>query len=172
MTEVGKAAPAPQQPAGWARALLLITIVIEFFEGLSTLPILAGNLNDVPGPGLGGAIVVATIILHPIVAAGALYFLIRGQLTTAILCLVLVVVLNWVSYLPSVALHGMDVSPEPTSVIVTFIILILPPLVGLSVPPLLSRQQITPAILLAVLPTVIGVLSVLAFGIGVAIYGF
>ena len=39
-----------------------VAIAIEFFGGLSTLPILAGDLNEVPGPGVGGAIIIATIV--------------------------------------------------------------------------------------------------------------
>ncbi len=34
------------------------------------------------------------------------------------------------------------------------------------------RGQLTPAIVLAVLPTFIGIASAIAFGIGVAVYGF
>jgi hypothetical protein len=172
MTLAGSATAQAPQAAGWLRLLLLLAAVVELVGGLSSLPILLGNLNEVPGPGIGGAIIVATIILHPIAALAALFFLVRGKLTWTLLCLTFVVFLNWLSYLPSVALNGMELAPELVSAIVTFIILILPPIVVVGVPVLIARNKLTPAVLLAILPTVIGVLSVVAFGISVAIYGF
>jgi hypothetical protein len=75
MTEVDAAAATPaRQPRRWPGLLLLIVAIFEFMGGLSALPILAGDLNEVPGPGLGGAIIIATIILHPVPAAAAAMF--------------------------------------------------------------------------------------------------
>lgn len=173
MTQAGyTTSPAPQI-AGWLWLSLLIAIAIEFLGGLGALPILAGDLNEVPGPGLGGAIIIATIILHPLAALAALVFLIRGNLNAALVALAVVVLVSWVAYLPSVRLHGLEVAPDAPSILVAFIIMILPPIVTVAVSALaLANTRLTLATLLAILPTLIGVLSVLAFGIGVAIYGF
>lgn len=164
---------AQPETRSWARLLLLLAAIIEFLSGLGALPILAGDLNEVPGPGLGGAIILATIILHPIAAGAALLFLLRGQLPWALVAMALVILLNWVAYLPSVQLHGMDVESDPTGGLVVFLILILPPILVLAVSGLaLMNTRLTLATLLAIIPTLIGVLSVVAFAIGVAIYGF
>lgn len=166
------AAPAPSL-ARWARLLLLIAAAFEFLGGLGSLPILAGDLGEVPGPGLEGGIIIATIILRPIAALLALFAIVRGHLTSALLAMAVVVLLNWIAYLPSVRLHGLELEGGAVAVIATFIILVLPPIVAVAVSGLaLSGTRPTLAAFLAVLPTLIGILSAIAFGIGVAIYGF
>lgn len=180
MTDTASVAPAAQ-PAKWARLLLLIAAMIEFLGGLGSLPILFGDLNEAPGPGLGGQIIIATIVLRPIAAAAALFFLIRGKLAPALIAMAIVILSSWFSYLPSVQLHGLDLSANLVEVtlggaMVTaglFFQLIIAPVIALAVAGLaLTGKQITLATLLAALPTFIGVLGVVAFGISVAIYGF
>ena len=51
--------------------------------------------------------------------------------------------------------------------------MILPPILVLAIAALaLTGKRLTLATVLAILPTLISILSVVAFGIGVAIYGF
>ena len=55
----------------------------------------------------------------------------------------------------------------------TVALVILPPILVLAIAALaLTGKRLTLATVLALLPTLIGILSVVAFGIGVAIYGF
>jgi hypothetical protein len=182
MAQASEAAAVPgSQPWRWPGLLLLIAASIEFLGGRSGLPILAGDLSEVLGPGLGGAIIIATIILRPIAAGAALFFLVRGHLTWALVSMAVVILLGWITYLPSIQLHGLDLSGNLVEVtlgsaMVTaglFFQLIIAPAVALAVAGLaLTGKQMTLATLLAVLPTLMGVLGVVAFGISVAIYGF
>jgi hypothetical protein len=174
MAEANQAAVVPaSQPRRWPGLLLLIAAIIEFLGGLGALPILAGDLSEVPGPGLGGAIIIATIIIHPIAAGAALFFLVRGHLTWALVAMAVVILVGWITYLPSVQLHGLEMQGDGASGLFSFAILILPPILVLAITSLaLTGKQLTLATLLAVLPTAISILSVIAFGIGVAIYGF
>ena len=80
--------------------------------GLGALPILAGNLDEIPGPGLGGKIIIATIILRPIAAAAALFFLVRGNLPGALVSMAIVILVGWISYLPSIQLHGLELQGD------------------------------------------------------------
>jgi hypothetical protein len=174
MAQADQAAGTPAaQPSRWPRLLLLIVALIEFLGGLGDLPILAGNLDEIPGPGLGGAIIIATIILQPIAAAAALFFIVRANITWALLSMAVVILLNWASFLPSIQLHGLDFGADGTGGLVTFVLVILPPILVLAIAGLaLTNMRPTLASLLAVLPTFIDVLGKVAFGIGVAIYGF
>jgi hypothetical protein len=174
MAEVNQAAAAPaQQPRRWPGLLLLIVAIFEFMGGLSALPILAGDLNEVPGPGLGGAIIIGTIILHPVAAAAALFFLVRGNLPGALVSMAIVILVGWISYLPSVQLHGLEMQADGAGGLLTFALIVLPPALVLAITGLaLMGKHLTLATLLAILPTLVGFLSVVAFGIGVAIYGF
>ena len=96
------------QPRRWPGLLLFTAAIFEFLGGLGALPILAGDLSEVPGPGLGGAIIIATIVLRPIAAGAALFFLVRGHLTWALIAIAIVILSSWFSYLPSIQLHGLD----------------------------------------------------------------
>lgn len=52
--------------------LLILMAAIEAFDGLSHLPTLFRDMSEIPGPGLGGAIIKADIAVHPLLALSAL----------------------------------------------------------------------------------------------------
>jgi hypothetical protein len=173
MTDTASVAPAAQ-PAKWARILLLIAATIEFLGGLGSLPILLGDLNEVPGPGLDGQIILAGIVLQPLLALAAMFFTVRGKIPYALVAMAFIILMAWLSYVPSVRLHGLDLSQGDafTSTMLGWQ-LIVAPVVALAVAGLALREtQLTLATVLAVLPTLAHVLSVIVFGVSVAIYGF
>ena len=84
-----------------------------------------------------------------------------------------VILVGWISYLPSVQLHGLEMLADGAGGLLTFAMIILPPILVLAIAGLaLTGKRLTLATLLATLPTLVGILSVVAFGIGVAVYGF
>ncbi len=171
MTRADTAAEAPPKAAlRWPRLILLVAAAIEFLTGLSDLPILFGNLSEVPGPGIGGAIIVAKIALTPLIAFAALFFTIRGRMLYAILAMAADVLLMWVSFLPSVAINGLEMAGM--AAVATTYLIFLVPLLALAGIVLALRGRLAPAIALVVLPTFLGVAATIAFAIGVAIYGF
>src|SRR5262245_34348344 len=104
MTDTPAAASVPR----WLRVLLIIAAVIELLGGLQGLPVLLGDVSEVPGPGLGGAVITAHIVLQPILALIALMFAIRGNIPYALLALALNTVMTWMNYVPSLQLHGIS----------------------------------------------------------------
>src|SRR2546425_9086668 len=88
--------------------LLIIIAAIEAFDGVSHAPILFGDMSEIPGPGLGGAIIKAYIAVHPLLALAALAFATIGRLRYAVMALGALVLMNWLNYMPSVVLHGLD----------------------------------------------------------------
>jgi len=171
MTRADTAAEAPPKAAPrWPRLILLVAAAIEFLTGLSDLPILFGNLSEVPGPGIGGAIIVAKIALTPLIAFAALFFTIRGRILYAILAMAADLLLMWVSFLPSVAINGLEMAGM--AAVATTYLIFLVPLLALAGIVLALRGRLAPAIALVVLPTFLGVAATIAFAIGVAIYGF
>ena len=171
MTRADTAAEVPPKAAPcWPRLILLVAAAIEFLTGLSDLPILFGNLSEVPGPGIGGAIIVAKIALTPLIAFAALFFTIRGRILYAILAMAADLLLMWVSFLPSVAINGLEMAGM--AAVATTYLIFLVPLLALAGIVLALRGRLAPAIALVVLPTFLGVAATIAFAIGVAIYGF
>jgi hypothetical protein len=66
-TTLPDAAPAPIRAPRLLGLYLLLIIVaaIEAFEGLSHAPMLFGDISEIPGPGIGGAIIKTYIASHP-----------------------------------------------------------------------------------------------------------
>jgi len=137
---------------------------------LSGVPVLFGNLSDVPGPGIGGAIIVTKIALMPFAALAALFFTVRGRMFYAVLALAVGQLLTWVSFLPSFAANELVLTG--TEGAVTIYLAVVVPLLALAAIVLALRGRLTAAIVLAVLPTMAGVAAAIAFAIGVMIYGF
>jgi hypothetical protein len=172
-------ATAPAAPR-WPRVLLFIAALIELSQGLGSLPILAGNLDEIPGPGLGGKIIIASIILQPLAATAALIFLVRDRLPAALISMAFVILAGWLSFLPSIRLHGLELQDQngaltgdlfSTAGLVWEIV--INPALALAVAALvLAGKRLTLASVLAVLPTLVSIAMVVAFGISIAIYGF
>lgn len=151
--------------------LLVIVAVIETFDGLSSAPILLSDMSEIPGPGIGGAIVKAYLASHPILALAALVFGAIGHVRYAIFALGSLVIMTWLNYMPSVVLHGLDfagiAAVETAAQIIAF------PLMAACGMALAARnRQFGLAAALVSIPTLLGVLGVIGFAIGVAIHGF
>ena len=69
---------------------------------------LFGDMSEIPGPGIGGAIIKAYIASHPVLALAALALATVGRLRYAIMALGALMLMNWLNYMPSVVRHGLD----------------------------------------------------------------
>jgi hypothetical protein len=151
--------------------LLIIIAAIEAFDGLSHLPTLFGDTSEIPGPGVGGAIIKAYIASHPLLALAALGFATVGRLRYAIMALGVLVLMTWLNFMPSVVRHGLDF--RGVSAFETPVRIIAFPLMGACAIALAARgQRLGLATLLVSIPTLYSLCAVIAFGIGIMIYGF
>jgi hypothetical protein len=172
-TTVNDEAPAPvRAPRLLGLYLLLILIAaIEAFDGLSHVPTLFGDMSEIPGPGVGGAIIKAYIAVHPLLALAALALATIGRLRCAIMALGALVLMNWLNDMPSVVRHGLDF--KGLSAFETPMQIIAFPLMGACAIALAARsQRLGLATLLVGIPTLYGVMAVVAFGISVFLHGF
>jgi hypothetical protein len=172
-TTVSDAASIPARPPRLLGLYLLLIIMaaIEAFEGLSHAPMLFGDMSEIPGPGLGGAIIKAYIASHPVLALAALAFATVGRLRYAIMALGALVLMTWLNFMPSVVRHGLDF--RGVSAFETPVRIIAFPLMAACAIALAARgQRPGLAAMLVSIPTLYGVFAVIAFGIGVMLYGF
>jgi len=152
--------------------ILIALAALETFDGLSSVSILFGETSDIPGPGLGGFLVKAHIATHPLLGLAAMAFAAMGRVRYAIMSLGLLVMMAWLNNMPSVILHGLDFKSaysalESMSRIIAF------PLIGACAIAYAARNEhLGRATFLVAIPTLFGVLSVIAFIIGIRIYGF
>jgi hypothetical protein len=150
--------------------LLIIIAAIESFDGLSNASILFGDMSQIPGPGVGGAIIKAHIASHPVLALAALGFATIGRLRYAIIALGALVLMTWLNFMPSVVRHGLD---NGISAFETPVRIIVFPLMGACAIALAARnQRLGLAAVLVSIPTLYSVAAVIAFGIGIFLYGF
>ena len=151
--------------------LLVLVAVIEAFEGLASAPILFGDMSDIPGPGIGGALIKAHIAGHPVLALTALVCAAIGNVRYAIIALGALMVMTWLNYMPSVLLHGLDFGDIATFQTIAEIVAF--PLMAACAIALAARNaRLVLAATLVSIPTLFGVLGVIAFAIGVAVNGF
>jgi hypothetical protein len=132
------------------------------------------NASLAPVRGLAGRISASTFALQPILALAAIVLAIKSRVREALLVFSGMIALAWLAYLPPIAGHGLDLEGGPDVVYVVFgPQIILAPLLALAIAVLAVRnRRLGLATILAVLPTPVGVLWMVAVGIGIAIYGF
>lgn len=151
--------------------LLILIAATEAFDGLSHASILFGDMSEIPGPGLSGFLIKTYIASHPLLALAALAFATIGRLRYAVMALGALVLMEWLNYMPSVVLHGLDF--RGLSAFQTPLQIVAFPLMGACAIALAARdKRLGLATLLVSIPTLFGVLAVVAFGISVALYGF
>jgi hypothetical protein len=165
------AIPAPAPRLLGLRILLIIVALIELYQGLSSAPILFGDMSEIPGPGIGGAIIKLDLATHPVLALAALIFAAIGYVRHAIMALGAVVLMTWLNYMPSVVLHGLEFAGigafQTPAQIIAF------PLMGACAIALAARnERLGLATALVSIPTFIFAFGVIAFAIGVAIRGY
>jgi len=151
--------------------LLIIIAAIEAFEGLSHAPMLFSDVTEIPGPGLGGAIIKTYIASHSLLALAALGLATVGRLRYAIMALGALVLMNGLNYMPSVVRHGLDFGGLSALQIPVQIVAF--PLMGACAIALAARKErLRLATMLVSIPTLFDVLAVIAFGISVFLHGF
>jgi hypothetical protein len=161
--------PAPAPRLLGLRILLVIVAIIELIDSSVGAPMLLGDMSDFPGPGIGGALIKLHMATHPVLALAALILAAIGYVRHAVMALGAVVLMTWLSYMPSVVLHGLG----GTGAVQTPAQIIAFPLMGACAIALAVRNQ-WPwlATALVSIPTFMGTFGFVLFVIGVSIYGF
>lgn len=150
--------------------LLTLTAAIEAFGGLSSLPALFGDILAIPG--FAGVLIKAHLLSHPLLAVAALLLVGRGQQRYAVIALALNVLMAWPTYLPSIALQGIGGGHALTALHSGLQIVAFPLMAACAIALSLRDQRQSLAAALVMLPTLVKIAGVLAFGMGVALYGF
>jgi hypothetical protein len=161
--------PAP----GWVRGLLIGVAMLESLSAIRDFPLLFAAPEQFFGQGLGGWIIAAKLVFSPLASVAALIFSATGRVWSAILALAALILLTWLGDMPSVALHGLDLTGSlPVVSHAIFRIILVPLLIAVIVVLAMRKERLGLATVLATLPTIVGWLGVIAFAIGVSIYGF
>jgi hypothetical protein len=167
----GDSTPAPAPRHHGLRAVLIIAALLEGFDAASSVPILFGDMSEIPGSGLGGFLIKAHIATHLPLALATLVFAAIGRVRYAIIALAAVVFMTWLNYMPSVVLHGFEL--KGIGAFETPVRIIAFPLMAACAIALAARnQRLRLATALASIPTFYSLVGLMIFAIGVGIYGF
>jgi hypothetical protein len=175
MTELTAVAatPAPTRRRHLGlRVVLIIIAIIEALDALSSVSILFGDMSQIPGPGLGGFLIKAHIATHLPLALAALVFAAIGRVRHAIIALGAVVAMTWLNYTPSVVLHGLQFDSGFSALQTTAQIIAFPLMAACAIALAARDRRFGLATALVGIPTLFNVLGVIAFAIGVSLYGF
>lgn len=168
-------AEAPTSPSGASKLRLGLIVVagIEAAASLSNLGVFT-DLSAYKGGGLGQWILFVGVAIFPVLSIAALVLAIKGDLRRAIMAIAMIVIVSWLTdALPSLFIHGLEFLGGGIADLHLFAQTVIFPLLAVLALALARRnERLTLAAVLASLTTVANVLGVLAFAVGVAIYGF
>lgn len=171
-TTLTDTAPPPAQRHLGLRVALIVVAIVEALDGLSSFPTLFGDMSEIPGPGIGGFLIKTHIATHLPLALAALVFAAIGRVRYAIIALGAVVAMTWLNYMPSVVLHGLEFNSGFAALQTTAQIIAFPLLAACAIALAARNRQLGLATALVSIPTLVNVSGVIAFAIGVSLYGF
>lgn len=112
------------------------------------------------------------LALAPIFALAALYFAAAGKLTYAIIAIAIRILVTWATDLPSIAIHGLELSADLGGLTILGYRFALPVMAAAAIWLARRNERLWLATIIVALPSVATWLSVLVFTVAVMIYGF
>jgi hypothetical protein len=175
MTTTTPDAPAKQRSWLWY-GLLVLTVI----ETLSALSEVSGIFYDfaptTPLLILAQWLTKANLALAPLIAGAALVFAIMSRFRAAIGALAVLILVEWISDLPSFVIHGIELPGPQSGGGVGLQVLaqqfLYPVIAVVALVLAVKNTRLGLAAVLVSLPTIIKWVAVVAFGIAVMMYGF
>jgi hypothetical protein len=156
-------APAPTAPR-WLRILLIAVAAIDTLTALPSLPAIFYDFGpQEPMVALAQTVNRAQIVIAPLLALAALWFAARRRLAPAIATLAAAMLVAWLAELPSVAMHGLEVTWDLHGMLLSARQLLYPVLAIAAIVLAMRGMNLPLAGVLVSVPTVLGMLGTLAF---------
>jgi len=166
----GSALPAPPATERLLglRVVLILAALFEAYDGGSTLSAITSGPAQHTTQGLVGVLNMAQIVSHPFLAASALGFALIGRVRDAIIALAAILAMNWLSDVPSLALHGFEFD----SLLMISHVVAYPLMAACGIALALRGERLGLATAMVILPTLFSVAGITAFAAAVSIHGF
>lgn len=169
-------APAPARPArhGWLRTGLVLVAAYQLIDGLSNAPLIFADYHHATAYlRFAQALVSVKLALNPPVAAAALLFAVTGRLRQAILALAAFILLGFLlDDLWSFPIHGLELSLDYGGFVVFVHHFVFPAVALAGATLALKDRRLGLAGLLVCFPTLFDLAGILAFAVGIMLYGF
>jgi len=164
-------APAPTSRRTGLRLALSAVALVEAWFGLSDMPVLFGDMSHI-ADGLGGGLIKANLALHPVLAVAALAFAAMGRVRHAIVALGTVIIMVWLSDMPSIVAHGFDLRGTFSAAETMARIVAFPLIAACAIAYAAHDEHLGRATFLAAVPALFNVVMIVGFAVSVMIYGF
>ncbi|MDZ4369364.1 MAG: hypothetical protein U0987_20440 [Afipia sp.] len=169
IAEAATPAPAPRMLG--LRTVLIVMAVIEMFHSMSDAPVLFGDMSHI-GSGIGSGLVKAHLAAHPVLAIAAIAFASLGYVRHAIIALGTIIIMTWLSDMPSVVAHGLEFKSAFSAVETIAKVIAFPLIAACAIAYAAHNEHLGRATFLVAVPTLFNVVLIVGFAIGVMIYGF
>lgn len=163
--------PAPAPRLIGLRGALIILALIEAYLGLSDAPTLFGDISGIPG-GLGGGLVKAHLAAHPVLAVVALVFAGVGRVRHAIIALGTIIIMSWLSEMPSIVARGFEIRSMFSFVETMARVVAVPLIAACAITYAAHNEHPDRATFLVAIPTLFNIVLLVGFFVSVMIYGF
>lgn len=161
--------PAPRQLG--LRTALIVIAVIEAWFGLSDVPTLFGDMSHI-GSGIGAGLIKAHLAAHPVLAIAVIVFAAIGRVRHAIVALGTIIIMAWLSDMPSVVAHGLEFRSAFSAVETTAKVIAFPLIAACAIAYAAHNEHLGRATFLVAVPTLFNVVLLVGFAISVMIHGF
>lgn len=165
------AAPEPVLPMMGLRIALIVLAAVETVLGISDAPVLFGDMSHI-GSGIGSGLIKAHLAAHPVLALAAIVFAAMGRVRHAIIALGAIIIMTWLSDMPSVVGHGLAFKSAFSAVETLSKIIAFPLMSACAIAYAAHNEHLGRATLLVAVPTLFGIVMIVGFAVGVMIYGF
>ena len=152
--------------------MLIVAALAELVDSAASLPVLFMDHSQIPGPGIGGALILATIALKPPLAIAAIGGALIKRMRFAVCALAAIGVCTWLFYLPSTKLSDLGISFSWAGVQFLADTQLVLPIAIAAIVLALRTAWLNLAIVLACLPAAIRLAGLIAFVVAVSIHGF
>ena len=160
-------------PVGKLRVVVVILSLIAVASALSGLSVFT-YLSEFAGNGWSQWALMLGHAIVPCLAVPALVFAIRGDVRRAIMALAAIIMVDFITdSFPSIITHGLEFASRGITSLHLFATMIVFPLLAVVAFVLARRNdRLALATAFVALPPLTSILGVMAFAIGVSIYGF
>ncbi|WP_046827031.1 hypothetical protein [Afipia massiliensis] len=163
--------PKPELQMMGLRSVLIILALVEAWFGFFDAPVLFGDMSHI-GSGIGSGLVKAHLAAHPVLAVAAIAFASLGYVRHAIIALGTIIIMSWLSDMPSVVAHGLEFKSAFSAVETIAKVIAFPLIAACAIAYAAHNEHLGRATFLVAVPTLFNVVLIVGFAIGVMIYGF
>jgi len=153
------------------RIVLIALALIEAWLGLSDASTLFGDMSHI-GSGIGAGLIKAHLAAHPLLAVAAIVFAAMARVRHVIIALGTIIIMTWLSDMPSVVTHKLEFKSAFSAVETTSRIIAFPLVAACAIAYAAHNEHLRRATFLVAVPTLFNVVMIVGFAVSVMTRGF